>query len=98
LVMSAFDCYLPALAGQFGFELPATESKRRNFWTTFSQQLIYRREPNGKSPFRLEKWKQVTSHKQLERDVKGQTGEADVKSQIGEAEENGHEDGSEDSL
>jgi hypothetical protein len=101
LVMSAFDCYLPALAGQFGFELPPTESKRRNFWTTFSQQLTYRREPNGKSPFRLEKWKQVaskTSDKELERDVKNQNGEADVKSQKGEAEEDGHEDGSEDSL
>jgi hypothetical protein len=56
--MSAFDCYLPTLAGQFGFELPTTEAQRRTFWTTFSQQLIYRREPDGRLPFRLEDWKQ----------------------------------------
>jgi hypothetical protein len=59
LVMSAFDCYLPALAGQLGFELPKTEAMRREFWTTLSQQLIYRREPNGKLPFRVENWTQV---------------------------------------
>ena len=59
LVMSAFDCYLPALAGQLGFELPKTEAMRREFWTTLSQQLIYRREPNGELPFRVENWTQV---------------------------------------
>jgi hypothetical protein len=46
---AVFDCYLPALAEQLRFELPATEAKRRRFWTTFSQQLIYGLEPNGKS-------------------------------------------------
>src|SRR5262249_9730253 len=46
LVMSAFDCYLPALAAQLGFEVPSTEPMRRQFWITFSQQLIYRREPD----------------------------------------------------
>lgn len=56
LVMSAFDCYLPALASQLGFELPKTEQKRLQFWTTFSQQLIYRREMDGKTPFVLESW------------------------------------------
>jgi len=61
LVMSAFDCYLPALAGQFGFELPNTETERRTFWTTFSQQLIYRREPDGRLPFSVEVWKQKVS-------------------------------------
>ena len=61
LVMSAFDCYLPALAAQFGFELPKTEAERRTFWTTFSQQLIYRREPDGRLPFSVEVWKQKVS-------------------------------------
>jgi hypothetical protein len=61
LVMSAFDCYLPTLAGQLGFELPATEDMRRQFWTTFSQQLIYRRKPDGKLPFHIESWKPVPS-------------------------------------
>jgi hypothetical protein len=59
LVMSAFDCYLPALAGQFGFELPATELEQRSFWISLSRQLIYRREPNGQLPFHLEAWKRA---------------------------------------
>jgi len=61
LVMSAFDCYLPALAAQLGFELPHSESMRRAFWTSFSQQLIYRREPDGQLPFQLEEWKRASS-------------------------------------
>jgi hypothetical protein len=60
LVMSSFDCYLPTLATQLSFELPADEEKRRAFWTTFSQQLIYRREPDGRLPFRHEDWKPVS--------------------------------------
>jgi hypothetical protein len=59
LVMSAFDCYLPALAAQLGFELPETEPMRRQFWITFSQQLIYRRGPDGRLFFRIEDWKKV---------------------------------------
>jgi hypothetical protein len=59
LVMSAFDCYLPALAGQFGFDLPKTEARRRLFWMTLSQQLIYRREPDGRLSFIVEDWKQT---------------------------------------
>ena len=58
LVMSAFDCYLPALAGQLGFNLPKTEAQRRIFWESLSQQLIYGREPNGRLPFRVEDWEQ----------------------------------------
>ena len=61
LVMGAFDCYLPALASQFGFKLPGTEAERRLFWTTFSQQLIYRREPDGRLPFNVEAWQQKAS-------------------------------------
>jgi hypothetical protein len=45
------------LAKQLGFELPATEEQRRKFWTTLSQQLIYGRDPEGKTPFRVEEWK-----------------------------------------
>jgi hypothetical protein len=32
LVKSAFDCYLPALAKQLGYELPESEADRRLFW------------------------------------------------------------------
>ena len=87
LVMSAFDCYLPALAGQLGFELPITEAKRRNFWTTLSQQLIYRREPDGKMPFRIEKWKQVQST------TVGKGVEGGTESQPGKAQESGDDFG-----
>jgi len=59
LVMTGFDCYLPALAGQLGFTLPATEPERRAFWTSLSQQLTYRREPNGEFPFRVEAWQRA---------------------------------------
>jgi hypothetical protein len=59
LVMSAFDCYLPALASQLGFALPQTEDMRRVFWTTFSQQIIFRREPTGEAPFNPARWKQI---------------------------------------
>jgi hypothetical protein len=59
LVKSAFDCYLPALAKQLGFELPQTESERRSFWTTFSQQLLYRRSRTGELLFHIDKWRQV---------------------------------------
>jgi hypothetical protein len=60
LVMSAFDCYLPALANQLGFELPKTEENQRIFWTTLSQQMIYRREPDGTLPFHVESWPSVS--------------------------------------
>ncbi len=72
LVMSAFDCYLPALAGQFGLELPKSEAERRIFWETFSQQLIYRREPDGSLPFRVEDWKRTG-------EAGGKNGNADCK-------------------
>jgi hypothetical protein len=55
-VMAAYDCYLPSLAKQLGYELPPTEEKRRDFWTKFSQQLIYRRDPDGKLAFCVEDW------------------------------------------
>jgi hypothetical protein len=78
LVMSAFDCYLPELAGQLGFELPTTEAERLRFWTTFSLQLIYRREPNGETPFHIEDWKQAQSksvNKELECGSKSLSGD-----------------------
>jgi hypothetical protein len=55
-VMAAYDCYLPTLAKQLGYELPPTEEKRRDFWTKFSQQLIYRRDSDGKLAFCVEDW------------------------------------------
>jgi hypothetical protein len=59
LVRTAFDCYLPTLATQLGFELPTTEDRRRDFWTTFSQQAIYGREPDGSSPFQVGNWRKT---------------------------------------
>ena len=74
LVMSAFDCYLPALAKQLGFELPQTGLERRSFWTTFSQQLLYRHDRKGELLFYPEKWRQIGEAalaKQSEPSVKG---------------------------
>jgi hypothetical protein len=90
LVMSAFDCYLPALAEQLGFELPTTEAERRSFWETFSQQLIYRREPDDTTPFCIEKWKRA----QLKTENKEAEGSAE--SQNGKAGESGGDNNSED--
>jgi hypothetical protein len=86
-VMSAFDCYLPALATQLGFELPTTEVMRQRFWTTLSQQLIYRRGLDGKLPFRIEEWKQV----QPKAPNKELTSDADTGHEK-TAQENGHQD------
>jgi len=55
-VMTAFDCYLPALAKQLGYELPPTEKERVAFWTAFSQQLIFRRDPDGSLAFSVDDW------------------------------------------
>jgi hypothetical protein len=88
LVMSAFDCYLPALAVQLGFELPATEAMRQRFWTTFSQQLIYRRGPTDKLPFRIEEWKQVaskTSNKELPPSAEGDHDKAEKNDDEGDS-------------
>lgn len=41
-VKTAFDCYLPALASQLGYEPPATESERRAFWDDLSGVFIFR--------------------------------------------------------
>jgi hypothetical protein len=57
LVKAAFDCFLPNLAEQLGYQLPTTEFERVEFWTTLSQQMIYGREPDGKSPFQVGRWR-----------------------------------------
>ncbi len=41
LVRSAFDVYLPALAAQMGYTLPATLDKRRDFWDAVNSQFLY---------------------------------------------------------
>jgi hypothetical protein len=41
LVRAAFDCYLPALAKQLGYELPKTAVERRQFWIEVSQRVTY---------------------------------------------------------
>jgi len=41
LVKSAFDCFLPQLAKQLGYALPAAESKRKTFWGAVSRQMIF---------------------------------------------------------
>jgi hypothetical protein len=61
LVITAFDCYLPALAKQLGYELPKIAKDREKFWADFNQQIIYRKDPRGNLPFVPEEWKQVGS-------------------------------------
>lgn len=41
-VKSAFDCYLNDLLEQLGFDVAANLETRRDFWTAFSRQAIYR--------------------------------------------------------
>jgi hypothetical protein len=41
-VKSAFDCFLPALAKQLGYALPAHESDRKDFWNAIARLLLYR--------------------------------------------------------
>jgi hypothetical protein len=40
-VKVAFDCYLPALAKQLGFRLPAGRADQKRFWTAVSRRVIY---------------------------------------------------------
>jgi hypothetical protein len=78
MIRSAFDCYLPALATQLGFELPRTEAERRCFWTTFSQQLLYRRGLNGN----FEKWKQASKTPTKEAEDLKRGGEVEGESDV----------------
>jgi hypothetical protein len=95
LVKTAFDCYLPTLATQLGFELPTTEKRRWHFWTTFSQQAIYGREPDGRSPFRLENWRKIPSGpKKAESGADHASPQAEGDHSTSQAEE-GHNDNSE---
>lgn len=49
LFKAAFDCYLPALAKQLGYELPNLDSDERNFWRAVSQRATFHRPmPAGK--------------------------------------------------
>ncbi|MDK1494087.1 hypothetical protein QN219_29345 [Sinorhizobium sp. 7-81] len=41
LVKGAFDNYLPALAAQWGYEVPKTFAERRTFWEEVSQQVTF---------------------------------------------------------
>lgn len=50
LVKGAFDNYLPALAKQWGYEVPKTWAERKSFWTQVSQQLTYH------EPLKPENW------------------------------------------
>jgi hypothetical protein len=89
LVMSAFDCYLPELAEQLGFEPATTDADRKTFWLTFSQQVNYGRDPYGRTPFRIEKWKKAQS-KGVNKEL-----ECGAKTQDGKAEESGNNNDSE---
>jgi hypothetical protein len=60
-VDAAFDCYLPKVAEQLGYELPLTAEEQQEFWTTFSQQVTYRRDPDGKLPFDVQRWKKAAA-------------------------------------
>ena len=57
MVKAAFDCYLPDLAKQLGYDLPQTAAEREEFWRTLSQLFIYRRDADGNLPFEADKWK-----------------------------------------
>jgi len=41
LVRAAFDCYLPQLAAQLGYAMPATDAARRAFWKDLSALFVY---------------------------------------------------------
>lgn len=64
-VDAAFDCYLPKLAQQLGYELPLTADEQQEFWTTFSQQNIYRRDPDGDPLFDVQRWKKAAALRKL---------------------------------
>jgi hypothetical protein len=51
LVKSAFDCYLPALMKQLGFEVPPTEAERQEFWREFSACITYQQ------PMTADRWR-----------------------------------------
>lgn len=61
VVDAAFDCYLPKLAEQLGYELPLTAKEQEEFWMTLSQQLIYRRDPDDNLPFDVDRWKKAAA-------------------------------------
>jgi hypothetical protein len=54
--MTAFDCYLPALATQLGYALPAATKDRRAFWMAFGHMVVYRQDVDGELPFLAEQW------------------------------------------
>ena len=60
-VDAAFDCYLPKVAEQLGYELPLTADEQQSFWVTLSQQIVYRRDPDGKLPFDVQRWKKAAA-------------------------------------
>ena len=53
--------------GEAGLALISRYRERKGglFWTTFSQRLIYRREPDGRLPFDVEAWQQRRLRLQL---------------------------------
>ncbi len=51
-VKAAWDCYLPALAGQLGYVVPDDEVARKTFWRRISAHVVYRRDfPQDFNPF-----------------------------------------------
>jgi hypothetical protein len=50
LVKSAFDCYLPTLTIQLGFQMPSSEESRREFWREFSAMITYQQ------PMETDRW------------------------------------------
>src|SRR2546423_9302704 len=49
-------CVTQRFPKQLGYELPVTEAERKAFWVAFSQQVIYRRDPDGNLAYRVEDW------------------------------------------
>lgn len=56
-VKGAFDCYLPALAQQFGYALPAKEAQRRAFWVEINALLTYQQ------PLSPDRWPRLKADK-----------------------------------
>ncbi|MGO7979581.1 hypothetical protein ACC691_16895 [Rhizobium johnstonii] len=65
LVKACFDCYLPALATQLGYELPEKAKARKEFWIQISRQSIYH------DPVSVDRWKKAASVAKKEADVGG---------------------------
>jgi hypothetical protein len=71
LVKSAFDLYLPDLAIKMGYELPATASRRRNFWAAATSSFLYQM-PMVPEEWQIAKSAEVASPEQRASNAEGE--------------------------